>query len=447
MANLPDDNLLRPLSATPHSGLHAVKASPPEPEGAISAPEAPSKFMSRRQRRLAREAALRGPEVEIPEPEVTAEPDVLPAVARPRHYMALGSFLICVVLPFVVAVGYLYTRAVDQYHSEVAFSIRSEGMSGAAAGLLGAITQISGGGSASDSNILFEYIHSQKIVEDIDSKLDLRTIYNKAPGDFVFALGKDITIERLVSYWNKMVDVSFEGNTGILHVRANAFTPQDAQAITEAILTDSSGLVNRLSDKLREDAVRFAQQELGKAQENLRQVRNRLATFRRENRIVDPSADAAGRMGLLNALQSKLAQALVERDMLLSYAAEDDQRVIQANRQISAINTRIDDERRTLGVSDAEGGGALPEILGSYEELLVDLKFANTAYTRALAGLTGAQAAAQRQSRYLAAHIEPTLAESALYPKRALLAGLTGLFLMLGWSVLMLIYYNVRDNR
>jgi capsular polysaccharide transport system permease protein len=39
------------------------------------------------------------------------------------------------------------------------------------------------------------------------------------------------------------------------------------------------------------------------------------------------------------------------------------------------------------------------------------------------------------------------LAETPLYPRRALLSGLTGLFLLLGWGVLMLVWYNVRDNR
>ena len=43
--------------------------------------------------------------------------------------------------------------------------------------------------------------------------------------------------------------------------------------------------------------------------------------------------------------------------------------------------------------------------------------------------------------------VEPTIAESALYPRRALLSGLTALFLLLGWVVVMLVYYNVRDNR
>ena len=86
-------------------------------------------------------------------------------------------------------------------------------------------------------------------------------------------------------------------------------------------------------------------------------------------------------------------------------------------------------------------------MVGRYEELLVDLEFANTAYTQTLAGLAAARAEARRQSRYLAPHVQPTLAESALYPRRLLLAGLTGLFLLLGWGILMLVYYNVRDNR
>ena len=43
--------------------------------------------------------------------------------------------------------------------------------------------------------------------------------------------------------------------------------------------------------------------------------------------------------------------------------------------------------------------------------------------------------------------MRPTLATTSLYPRRLMLTGLTGFFLMLGWSTLMLIYYNVRDSR
>jgi capsular polysaccharide transport system permease protein len=119
--------------------------------------------------------------------------------------------------------------------------------------------------------------------------------------------------------------------------------------------------------------------------------------------------------------------------------------VVQADRRIAAITARIEDERSTLDLTGV--AGSLPEVVGRYEELLVDLEFASTAYTQTLAGLAAARAEARRQSRYLAPHVRPTLAESALYPRRALLAGLAGGFLLLGWMILMLVYYNVRDNR
>ncbi|MBA3324178.1 MAG: hypothetical protein H0T41_02480, partial [Rhodobacteraceae bacterium] len=373
-----------------------------------------------------------------------AAPEVRPAAFRARHWITLLSFALIVLAPLAATTLYLYTRAADRYHSDVAFSIRSEEGGAAAAGLIGAITSI-GAGSASDADILFEYVRSQSIVEAIDAELDLRAIYARADNDPVFTLAEDAPVEDLVAHWRRMVDVAFETSAGIIHARAQAFLPEDARAIATAILAMSSALVNQLSEQARADAIRFAQDELAEAEENLRAQRQRLSEFRRSNRIVDPSGDVAGQSGLLNALQAELAQALVERDMLLSFVGDDDQRVIQANRRITAVEGRIEAERASLGVSGVEG--ALPDVVGRYEELLVDLEFANTSYTQALAGLAAARAEARRQSRYLAPHVEPTFAESALYPRRALFAGLVGLFLLLGWGALMLVFYNVRDNR
>jgi len=457
-------------AAAPRSGLRAVPRAPaplerdaaPEPEaaagpepGAAGAPPAPAPARRRRPARAAPAPAADPEAAPVPRAPVEAEAAVpvapaagdaaAPARLRPRHWAAAISFLALVALPFVAAVVYLETRAADRYHSDVAFSVRSEEAASAAAGLIGAITSI-GTGTASDADILYEYVRSQGVVEAIDAELDLRAIWGRArEHDPVFTIAPDAPIEALVGHWGRMVDVAFETGAGIIHVRVQAFTPEDARAIAQAVLERSSALVNQLSEQAREDAVRFAREELVEAEANLAAMRARLSEFRRANRIVDPSADVAGQMGLLNALQAELAQALVERDVLLSFVGEDDQRVIQANRRIDAITGRMEAERASLGVTGS--AAALPEVVGRYEELLVDLEFANTAYTQTLAALAAARAEARRQSRYLAPHLRPTLAESPLYPRRLLLAGLTGLFLLLGWGALMLVYYNVRDTR
>ena len=367
------------------------------------------------------------------------------SILRLRHYAALASFLLVVLLPLAATVLYLYVRAEDEYHSDVSFSIRSEEPGAAAAGILGAIAGFSGSGSAAEPDILFEYIRSQEIVAVIDEEIDLRAIYNRKPEDWAFSLGEGATIEDLLGHWRRMVDVSYENHSGIIQVRATAFTPEDARAITRAILEKSTELVNRLAEQARADGIRYARIDLDEAEAHLRGLREELASFRREHQMVDPQADVEGQMGLLAALQEELARALVERDMLLTYAEPADQRVQQANRRITAVSDRIEKERTTLGAPGTDG--KLPEVVGNFEALKVDLEFASQAYTQALANLALARAEARRQSRYLAAHVEPTIAESSLYPRRALLSGLTGLFLLLGWGVVMLVYYNVRDSR
>jgi capsular polysaccharide transport system permease protein len=429
-------------SAAPATPQSAPQSAPPPGDGAPTTAVAPAARPKPKPRPKPQ------PKPAVPATPVpgTAQPapEVRRAAMRPRHWMMLASFVLLVLAPLGAVAGYLWTRAADQYHSEIAFSIRSDEIGSAAAGLIGALTQINTG-SASDGDILYEYIRSQKIVEQVDADLDLRAIFNRAEGDPVFTLGDAPSIEALHAQWHRMVDVAYEGSAGIIHVQVRAFTPEDAHAISAAILAESDALVNTLSEQARADAIRFARDELDEAEANLREMREKLSDFRRHYNLVDPAADVAGQMGLLTALQAELAQALVDRDVLTSYAAEGDQRVVQADRRITAITDRIEDERTTLDVTGVSA--SLPEVVGAYEELLVDLEFANTAYTQTLAGLAAARAEARRQSRYLASHVRPTLAESPLYPRRLLLTGLAGLFLLLGWGILMLVYYNVRDNR
>ena len=53
----------------------------------------------------------------------------------------------------------------------------------------------------------------------------------------------------------------------------------------------------------------------------------------------------------------------------------------------------------------------------------------------------------QRQSRYLAAHIQPTAAQKSLTPDRPWLFGLGFGLLFILWSIGMLVYYSIRDRR
>jgi capsular polysaccharide transport system permease protein len=370
------------------------------------------------------------------------------ARVRRRHVGVLFSFVLLVLAPAVATVAYLYGMASDQYASAVGFSVRKEEVD-AAVDLLGGLGQLSGS-SSSDTDILFEYIQSMELISRVDARLDLRRIYAKPAYDPVFAIPPDASVEDLARYWNRMVTVYYDRSTRLIALRVLAFDPDDAQAIAQAVVAESSDMINRLSAIAHADAMRYADAELDMAVDRLKRAREALTAFRNRTQIVDPSADVQGQMGLLSTLQQQLAEALIEMDLLSGTTRDGDPRLEQSLRRIEVIRDRIADERQKFGASGVAAGDGETDyasLVAEFERLSIDRVYAETAYTSALATLDAARAEARRQSRYLAAFIQPTLAETPEYPRRLLLGGMVALFLLLGWGIGVLVVYSLRDRR
>ncbi|WP_220748757.1 MULTISPECIES: capsule biosynthesis protein [Jannaschia] len=385
-----------------------------------------------------------------------------PAQPRGRHWLITLSFLLLVVAPTALCAWYLWERAADRYVSTAGFSVRTE-EAGSAIESLAGITGLSGS-SSSDTDILYDFIQSQQLVRQVQDSLDLRTIWSKVPPDQdpIYAYHPPGTIEDLTAYWRRMVKVYNIGSTGLLELRVQAFDPDDAQRIAQEIQARSSDMINELSAIAREDATRYARDELDGAVERLKVARQAITRFRNRTQIVDPQASIQSQMGILSSLQGELAQTLIDLDILVQTAPANDPRIVQLKRRIETIESRIAEERSKLGLGSrprndegqdeggtAEGGelDAFADLVGEYESLIVDLNFAEQSYTAALAGYDSSLAESRRQSRYLAAHVRPTLAESAAHPERTKLISLVALFSFLAWGIIVLAAYALRDRR
>ncbi len=391
-----------------------------------------------------------GPRTMPGAPAIPVQP-VRPPVglARPRrrHWLMLASFLALVVLPTAVWAWYLWVRASDQYVSTVGFSVRKE-QATPSIDLLGGLAPFAGGTGASDTDILYEYIRSQDMVEKIDARLDLRARFSRDwPHDFVFAFDPEDHIEDLTDYWQRQVKVLYDNTTELITLQVSAFSAQDAQAIAAAVFQESSDKINQLSTIARDDATRLAKAELEKARAELTETRQAMTAFRMRSQIVDPEADLAGQMGVLSGLQAQLAEALVAHDMLLDNAQPTDHRVTQSQQKIDALRRLIDAERGKFGAEgQGPSGESYAQLMAEYEKLAVDREFAEGAYRSARIAYETALAEAQRQARYLAAHIEPKVAQSSTEPNRPWLLAMVAGMLLAGWSILVLIYYSIRDR-
>ncbi|WP_376878352.1 sugar transporter [Albirhodobacter sp. R86504] len=365
----------------------------------------------------------------------------MPARMERRHWMISKSFIAAVVLPLLVLVLWLWGTVEDQYASHLGFSVRSENAPQPFE-LLGGLAGLTSS-STSDLDILYKFLNSRDLVQRIDAQLGLQQIWGGEKGDPFFSYHGDHTIELLLRHWSRKVDVS--SDSGMIDIRVLAFDPRDAQAITKAIFKESSTMINDLNAIARDDTISYSREGLERSVERMTVARQALAAFRDKHQLVDPSANVQGQLGVLASLQQQLAEALVDRGML-NVRDSADPRMQQNNLRVKVIEDQIEKERQKFG-GQSKDGEVLSSVIGEYERLQVEHQFAEAAYTASLAAFDSAQSEAQRKSRYLAAYVKPTLAQTAEYPQRLNIFVISLFFLLMLWTVGVLIFYSIRNRR
>lgn len=372
-------------------------------------------------------------------------PPVNTAKIKFRHIIIFLSFIFVVIIPSSFASWYLLEKAQKQFGSTVAFTVNTEDVS-AAVDILGGLSALGSSGSK-DSDILYEYILSRSLVEKVHKSLNLKKMFSKNfNSDPWYSLDPSSTIEDIVEYWSEMVTIVYDRKVGMIEITAKAFTAKDAKLITETILMESSKKINQLSDISREDTVKYAKQELNASIDRLRVSRLVLTKFRSQNKFIDPKTEFGVQTNLLSALLQDLSATIVENDMLGIFVKKNDPRKLQLQRKIAVLEARIEQERAKFS-SDGYNDENYSKTMLEFESLSIDLEYAQQAYLAAMTSYDSAVIESQRQSRYLATYIDPTLAERAEYPKNWTILSILYLISVFVWLALVLIFYALRDRK
>jgi capsular polysaccharide transport system permease protein len=372
-------------------------------------------------------------------------PTAQKATMRPRHWWLLALFIGIVVLPTAGYGWYLFTKAADQYESNAGFSSRTE-KTPSAFEFLGALA---GGStsSSSDMDIVFEFIRSQELMNRVDAKLNLRTIFSKPANDPLMRFAPDRSIEDLLVYWQSMVVPTFDRSTGLMRLTVWAFDPNDAQAIAVEVLAQSTAIINDLSKTAQVDTTRYAHESLTKSEHRMAAAQQTLTNFRVANGILDPAQQVLGTAQVVNTLVQQLATTQIELDLLSGTVPDSDPRIAQLNRRISVIQNRIASEQAKVGGLSDPGAPNYAKLVSDYQNLIMEQDFAQKAYLTALGAYDLAVNDAQHQTRYLATYLQPTLAQTSTAPQRGLRTLLAAMVGLLAWSIGVMIYYALRDRR
>ncbi len=357
--------------------------------------------------------------------------------------------LLFVVLPTVVAMVYYGLIAADRFVSQSEFVLRSVGAADAS-GISAMIASQTGGAVSSglsiggdrDAQAVATYIASHDGMAVVDRALDLRKVFSRSEADFVARfpgpVSKD-TNYALYRYYERMVSVSYDPTTSVIKLSTEAFRPEDAKAIGEALIASAEAIVNRMDLRARQDAIRAAQEQVDAARNQVVTAQHNLTAFRLREKMVDPVKMSGVILASISQLVSQSVALKAQLSDLRKNAPTNQQAGVLQN-QIASIEEQIAAEQRKLTGPD----GSMSPILAEYAQLSLQSEFANRIYAASLDQLETARAEAARQRAFIERISGPTLADDSTQPKRTLMVLLIFAVSLSAWSILRFI---VRDSR
>lgn len=352
-------------------------------------------------------------------------------------------YMLAVVGPTLVVSAYYALVAAPIYVSEASFVVRMAAPP--SSNVFGSLLQNSGiTRSQDDTFSVQEYIRSRQALKELGDRLPVRAIFGSPQADWLTRFPRfweNSSEEELYSYYSDRVSVIHNDTTGITVLRTTAFHAQDAADLNASLLALGGNLLDRLNDRARGDAVRFANNEVQEAQQRVIDAQRSITDFRNKELMIDPNASSTSMIELISNLTAELANTRA-RLAETRKTAPDSSAIPFLTSQIAALEQQIENERDKMVGSDKS---VAPKI-ADYESLVLMREFTNKALVGALDALEAARADARRQQLYLEVVVPPHLPDDAEMPyalKNILVVFLSlSLAYLLGW----LMVTAIRDH-
>jgi len=356
--------------------------------------------------------------------------------------MSLGRkiwFAVSFIAPVVLGGLYIFAVMPNEYLTEFRFSVRVPvGQPGSIGSAGASLSALFGGNPTPGTDLLdnftvADYVRSPQAASDLDHRLNLKAIFNKASDPFS-RLGDAPNSNRLAKYWKAMSYADYDVTTGLAIVRVKAYTAQDSFALANALLAQTHDLVNQIGQQSQQDTVHYAQEQVNRASDQVHKLRIQIAALSQRHGFDSPS------IGVISANQQ------------MSTASRQNIAAIQA--QIAALMQQLHNPnapqivmlRQQLKANEVALGNAVDAAntsgTASFNDLTTQLQAALTVQTNAQAALSQSLAAQDAQRLYLTTYVKPQLADAPNAPDR----WMDFLFLVIGAGMVWLMGLLARNS-
>ncbi|WP_439097949.1 capsule biosynthesis protein [Campylobacter devanensis] len=327
----------------------------------------------------------------------------------------LDSFKTVIYIMIVVIFYYTFIAA-DRYVSNVSLSVKST--DGGSPISLSGIESLVGVASSSteDIKLLQEYIKSFDMLQKLDEKINLRSLYEKQKIDLFFRIYSSTSKESYLKYYRDRIHILFDDTTGLLNVAVEGFSPEDARNISAAILEECERFINEISHNIAREQLRFAQGELESAKQKYKDAKNELLKFQNEYGVFDPQSLAKTKAGFITEIELQISKKETELNTMRSYLNDNAPEIAALKAELRAHKEQLEKERRKVASNASQD--KLNDVVAQFEALYLNLSFAEDVYKTAITAVETTRIEIGRKAKQVVVIQSPYVPDSAAYPNK-----------------------------
>lgn len=335
-----------------------------------------------------------------------------------RHLARHRLAVLLIALPMLVATLYFTLMARDRFVSTAVLTVRSAGHDTPSLGGLSMLLSGTAGASIEDTRYLREYLHSLGLMHKLDARLQLRAHFESAHTDVLMRLGSGTGQEEMLDYWRQRVEVSLDETSGLLTLRVQGFDPTFAQQVNKALLAESEAFINHISQRIANEQLGFAKEELSRAAGQLALGQQSLIAFQARHQMLDPLADAQATGARATELRSRLTRLEAELNTKQAFLNDDAADIVTLKAELAATRQQIGRETSSATTTRPNTNGTLSKLAIEFHGLKTQVTLAESAYKSALASVEATRIESSRKLKSLVVIEPPTHPEMAEFPRR-----------------------------
>ena len=262
--------------------------------------------------------------------EETIDLRKLLTIAGEKKKILIAIVAVCTILAIILA--FVLPKS---YQSSTL--VRVKGVNSNVSGYAGLAASmglnVEGTSSASPENYM-ELMKSREVLEPIMSQVDL----------------PDEDKEKLTTetFIKKYLEITNTKNTDLINIAAYGKTPEEAQMISQSVADNFLTLMTKLSKEDNSTALKFLNDRMTIAKEEMETAENKLAAYQQEKGIYSPSDQDRLLINQLNSYDTAIAQTKASIEANNAKLANVNAQLSEQNAALADTNVAEDDAIRNI---------------------------------------------------------------------------------------------------